>query len=232
MKERLNTLMNLEGLSAAQFAALIGIQRSTLSNLLNGRNYPSYEIINSILTKCPNLNIEWFLKGSGVPHKNSKFNLRGEPMEKITSEFKREEKEKSEERKESREIDGDLFGFYSSEIEDAKREDAKREVETGTESETETEAENSPQTDIPEENEKNNTYHPFPPLEEGEIEKRVKMLQNSVNKNITEEIEAPQPSENLLKPNSFASVGKKTAKKEIKKVILLYSDGTFESFEQ
>lgn len=148
-------------------------------------------------------------------------------MEKITSEFKREEKEKSEERKESREIDGDLFGFYSSEIEDAKRE-----VETGTESETETEAENSPQTDIPEENEKNNTYHPFPPLEEGEIEKRVKMLQNSVNKNITEEIEAPQPSENLLKPNSFASVGKKTAKKEIKKVILLYSDGTFESFEQ
>ena len=80
MKERLQTILNLEKLSAAQMAALLMIQRSTLSNLLSGRNNPSYDFILAIMTKLPNLNIEWLLRGEGRPYKNPDLNFRGERL--------------------------------------------------------------------------------------------------------------------------------------------------------
>ena len=80
MKERLQTILNLERLTAAQLATLLGIQRSTLSNLMSGRNNPSYDFILSVLTKLPNLNIEWLLTGVGQPYRNSEKNFRGESL--------------------------------------------------------------------------------------------------------------------------------------------------------
>ena len=77
MKERLQTILSLENISAAQLASLLGIQRSTLSNLMSGRNKPSYDLILAILTKLPNLNLDWLLKGEGQPYRNSGLNLRG-----------------------------------------------------------------------------------------------------------------------------------------------------------
>ena len=77
MKERLQTILNLEKLTAAQLAALLNIQRSTLSNLMGGRNKPSYDFILAIMTKLPNLNTEWLLKGEGQPYKNPELKLQG-----------------------------------------------------------------------------------------------------------------------------------------------------------
>ena len=77
MKERLQTILNLENLPAAQLSALLDIQRSTLSNLMSGRNNPSYDFIVAIMTKLPNLNVEWLLKGIGQPYKNPEKNFRG-----------------------------------------------------------------------------------------------------------------------------------------------------------
>lgn len=81
MKERLQTILNLEKLSAAQMASLLMIQRSTLSNLLSGRNNPSYDFILAIMTKLPNLNIEWLLRGEGRPYKNPDLNFKGERLD-------------------------------------------------------------------------------------------------------------------------------------------------------
>ena len=81
MKERLQTILSLEKLTAAQMAALLMIQRSTLSNLLSGRNNPSYDFILAIMTKLPNLNIEWLLRGEGRPYKNPDLNFKGERLE-------------------------------------------------------------------------------------------------------------------------------------------------------
>lgn len=80
MKDRLQTILNLEKLTASQLASLLDIQRSTLSNILGGRNKPSFELIRGILTKLPNLNIEWLLDGIGQPYKDSEKNFRGEPI--------------------------------------------------------------------------------------------------------------------------------------------------------
>lgn len=113
MKDRLQAIINLEKISAAQLAALLGIQRSTLSNILGGRNNPSFEVIQGLLTKLPNLNIEWFLKGEGKPYKNPDRNFRGEGIPGITSE------EISDYPDAQADNSSDLFGFER----DAKREE-------------------------------------------------------------------------------------------------------------
>lgn len=80
MKDRIQTILNLEKVSAASFAGMLGIQRSTLSNILGGRNNPSFDIIQTMLTKLPNLNSEWLLLGKGQPFKNPEKNLRGDKL--------------------------------------------------------------------------------------------------------------------------------------------------------
>ena len=105
MKDRLQAIINLEKISAAQLAALLGIQRSTLSNILGGRNNPSFEVIQGLLTKLPNLNIEWFLKGEGKPYKNPDRNFRGEAIQGSASE------EISDYPDAPAENSSDLFGF-------------------------------------------------------------------------------------------------------------------------
>ena len=65
MKDRLQKLMITEKLVPAKFAEIIGVQRSSVSHILSGRNKPSYDVIHSILTKFPKINPDWLLTGSG-----------------------------------------------------------------------------------------------------------------------------------------------------------------------
>ena len=52
-------------LSARQFAAEIRVQPGTISNMMAGRNNPSYEVIKRILERYPTLNPEWLIAGRG-----------------------------------------------------------------------------------------------------------------------------------------------------------------------
>ena len=45
MKDRLHKIMEAEGLSPAKFADEIGVQRSSISHIISGRNKPSYDFI-------------------------------------------------------------------------------------------------------------------------------------------------------------------------------------------
>lgn len=69
MNQRLQQFLTLEQLSPSKFADILGIQRSGISHILSGRNKPSYDFIERILTKFPNLNAEWLLLGKGKPYK-------------------------------------------------------------------------------------------------------------------------------------------------------------------
>jgi len=62
---RLQELMVHYELSAAGLADSIGIQRSSISHLLSGRNKPSLDFILKILEKYPAISFEWFVKGVG-----------------------------------------------------------------------------------------------------------------------------------------------------------------------
>lgn len=68
MDERLRQFLAMESLTPAQFADVMGIQRSGISHLLAGRNKPSFEFIQKMLTAYPNLNPQWLILGKGKPY--------------------------------------------------------------------------------------------------------------------------------------------------------------------
>ena len=65
MKERLIRLLDSEQLSASKFADKIGVQRSSVSHVLSGRNKPSYDFLQKTLISFPGLSSEWLMLGQG-----------------------------------------------------------------------------------------------------------------------------------------------------------------------
>lgn len=71
MNRRLQQFLELENLTPARLADILGVQRSGMSHILSGRNKPGYDFIYKLLTKFPELNAEWFITGKGKPYKKN-----------------------------------------------------------------------------------------------------------------------------------------------------------------
>jgi transcriptional regulator with XRE-family HTH domain len=78
MKDRITQFLINENISSAEFADKIGVQRSSVSHVLNERNYPSTSFIQKMLTTYGNLNPRWLLLGEG-PMLNSPTVVNKEP---------------------------------------------------------------------------------------------------------------------------------------------------------
>ncbi|KAA6317311.1 hypothetical protein EZS27_032509 [termite gut metagenome] len=65
IKERIQLIMKKERMLSGVFAESIGIQQSTLSHILNGRNNPSLDVVMKIHQKFNYVNLEWLLYGTG-----------------------------------------------------------------------------------------------------------------------------------------------------------------------
>ncbi|WP_413998298.1 helix-turn-helix domain-containing protein [Flavobacterium sp. W1B] len=63
--KRLEIILDYYGLNASAFADKIGVQRSSLSHLLSGRNKPSLDFILKILDVFPDVDLYWILNGKG-----------------------------------------------------------------------------------------------------------------------------------------------------------------------
>lgn len=64
--KKLEIIFDYYQLNASSFADKIGVQRSSLSHLLSGRNKPSLEFVIK-LTECfPEVDLYWFLINQGV----------------------------------------------------------------------------------------------------------------------------------------------------------------------
>lgn len=63
MKDRLQIIMGQKNMSLSQFADSIGVQRSTLHHIINGRNNPSLDVIMRICNTYPDIDLEWLIKG-------------------------------------------------------------------------------------------------------------------------------------------------------------------------
>ncbi len=71
---RLEKVIRFYGLSASSFAEKIGVQRSSISHILSGRNKPSLEFIMKLLASFPEVDLYWFLNGKGsFPKLEEKF---------------------------------------------------------------------------------------------------------------------------------------------------------------
>lgn len=62
---RLQELMDYYEISASGLADSIGIQRSSISHLLSGRNNPSLDFVLKVLDNYPKIGFDWFVKGIG-----------------------------------------------------------------------------------------------------------------------------------------------------------------------
>ena len=61
--DRFKYLMKLNNLTASAFADEIGVQRSSVSHILSGRNKPSLEFIQKVLTRFPKVSGDWLIAG-------------------------------------------------------------------------------------------------------------------------------------------------------------------------
>ncbi|MBU2905670.1 helix-turn-helix transcriptional regulator [Arenibacter algicola] len=69
---RIDQILKFHDLSASVFADTIGVQRSSISHLLAGRNKPSLEFVLKVITSFPDVDLYWLLFGKGSFPKKSK----------------------------------------------------------------------------------------------------------------------------------------------------------------
>ncbi|MBF91136.1 MAG: transcriptional regulator [Flavobacteriales bacterium] len=68
MENRIQKIIDEKGISLNAFAQEIGVNRSTISHILTGRNKPSVEVLQKILKRFPSLSPDWLLLGNGGMH--------------------------------------------------------------------------------------------------------------------------------------------------------------------
>lgn len=86
MVDRIQLILKVNNLTASRFADEIGVQRSSISHILSGRNMPSLDLIQKILKRFPEIDSEWLLNGKGTMMKNPApdlFNMVETPPEPI-----------------------------------------------------------------------------------------------------------------------------------------------------
>lgn len=62
---RLEQILSYYGLSASAFAAMINVQRSSISHIISGRNKPSLEFVMKLSKSFPEVDLYWLLEGKG-----------------------------------------------------------------------------------------------------------------------------------------------------------------------
>ena len=90
--------MDYKGISPSELADSIGVQRSNVSHVLNGRNKPSFQFIEKMLQIYPELNAKWLLLGTGnmvdtVAKTRTLFDQITEPPKVSTPKFENPDKE-------------------------------------------------------------------------------------------------------------------------------------------
>ncbi|WP_370098658.1 helix-turn-helix domain-containing protein, partial [Xanthomarina gelatinilytica] len=63
--KRLQKVMDYYNESASSFAEKIGVQRSSISHILSGRNKPSLDFVLKVLSSFPEVELYWLLNGKG-----------------------------------------------------------------------------------------------------------------------------------------------------------------------
>ncbi|GAA3755542.1 helix-turn-helix transcriptional regulator [Flavobacterium ginsengiterrae] len=84
--KRLEIILDYYGLNASSFADKIGVQRSSMSHLLSGRNKPSLDFVMKILDVFPEVDLYWILIGKGNFPKSENETLEFEPKSDLKTE--------------------------------------------------------------------------------------------------------------------------------------------------
>ena len=102
MTERINKILKYLNTNSSKFADEIGVQRSSISHVLSGRNKPSLDFIQKLLKTYPEINAEWLITGGG---KMTNEESQGEGSSKKSDDKPTQEFEERIEEKVSQQID-------------------------------------------------------------------------------------------------------------------------------
>jgi transcriptional regulator with XRE-family HTH domain len=69
LQDQIKEILSREHLSSSQFADKIGVQRSSISHVLSGRNKPGFDFIHKVLKAFPEINGDWLITGDGEMYK-------------------------------------------------------------------------------------------------------------------------------------------------------------------
>ena len=72
MKERILEFLKTENKSSALLAEEIGVQPSSISHIISGRNNPSLDFVIKLLSRYPSLSADWLLFGNGQMFRENK----------------------------------------------------------------------------------------------------------------------------------------------------------------
>lgn len=70
MNERITFVINSYGLTQGEFADRLGVQRSSISHIVSGRNKPSVDFLQKFMQAFPEIDMDWLLSGKGNYLKN------------------------------------------------------------------------------------------------------------------------------------------------------------------
>ena len=62
--KRLKKWMNEKSLNATELANVLGVQKSSISHILSGRNKPSFDFLSKLKTQFPDINLDWIVSGN------------------------------------------------------------------------------------------------------------------------------------------------------------------------
>ncbi len=65
MKDRIQKFIDYKNISPGELSDILGVQRSNISHILNGRNKPGAAFIEKFLLSFPNVNARWLFTGEG-----------------------------------------------------------------------------------------------------------------------------------------------------------------------
>lgn len=65
MQERFKQLLEEKELTATRFAAVIKVNASAMSHILNGRSKPGFDVLDKIGQAFPDVNLNWLVSGKG-----------------------------------------------------------------------------------------------------------------------------------------------------------------------
>jgi len=86
MNNRIALVLKAKNISSAQLADDLGVQRSGISHILNGRNKPSLEFVQKLIKRYPDISMNWILFGEGqmmnpYPSQPDESTITNEPLE-------------------------------------------------------------------------------------------------------------------------------------------------------
>ena len=63
INDRIRLIMKVNELNASAFADIIDVNKSSISHVLSGRNRPSLDFLEKIISHFPNVNASWLITG-------------------------------------------------------------------------------------------------------------------------------------------------------------------------